>query len=335
MCDVVFDAEIISNSIVIDFISFEKNRELFVLIQDGFLCCIDHNDKTVKWSLKLFKKGCARNLERLDEDCKYIVVSNDLGQLYVCNTEKRKKKRLEFQTCQVGEFDPLPISSICVIPCEKKKVNKKFIMAIGDDNGNIQVILVRKFIGQLLAVFPEHDDYISRIIFNEPRGCIVAASGDGSASIYDFKKLKIKAHTDSLNSEIQSMAIINEDLIVCGGTESSINTFKWGQWDWICLGIKKSNCIKGDITSILSHPSNDMIYAGTSEGLIYNIRLRDEPIKINHFSDSVEKIEYSKSSDAIFVLCLNNRKIYKIGSMIQRQEEKIPKKPNSRFFNDL
>jgi len=226
----------------------------------------------------------------------------------------------------------LPISCISIILFEES--TKKLIVAIGDDNGNIQIVLIRKFIGELLAVFSEHDDYISQLVFNESKKIIIAASGDGSISVYNFEKLKMIIHSDNLNNEIQSMiAIGSEGPIICGCNEGFIGIFKQEHWERTNSKIKRDH-IEGDITFMTYQPSNDQtVLAGTSDGSVYSMDFqKSKPVKIYQFPDSIEKIEASGFPKLMFILC-SNGKIYRFESGSQKETKKS--NHHESFFNDL
>jgi WD40 repeat protein len=140
-------------------------------------------------------------------------------------------------------------------------VNEK-TLASGDDDGVVKVWDVRT--QRCVAEYDEHADYVSTIRTCEQHNELVAASGDGTLSIMDWRNKKIEL-SYQLEDEPLSLAIIKRGTrVVCGTQEGALGIYTWGKWD--------------DVTDrMLGHPASvdciiklgeDTVVTGSSDGFI-------------------------------------------------------------------
>jgi len=131
----------------------------------------------------------------------------------------------------------------------------------GDDDGVVKIWDTRS--KQSVGKIEENSDFISEFVYHD--NLLLAASGDGTLSVYDVRKSTLKVQTEPHDDEFLSLAVVkNGKKVVCGTQAGNLNIFtheKWEeQWDRFA-GHPES------IDSIVVI-NEDIICTGSSDGLI-------------------------------------------------------------------
>eukprot|EP00033_Pygsuia_biforma_P000937 GCRY01001079.1.p1 GENE.GCRY01001079.1~~GCRY01001079.1.p1 ORF type:complete len:381 (+),score=100.40 GCRY01001079.1:133-1275(+) len=143
------------------------------------------------------------------------------------------------------------------------------IFTTGDDDGEVKVWDAR--VGDCVMKNEEHEDYISDMVYHQPKRRLLATSGDGALSVYDMRKSgKIEALSECLDDELLSVVVMKDGKkVVCGTQDGVLDIFNWEQF--------------GDISDRLpGHPESvstmlkideDTLLTGSSDGLVRAIQI--------------------------------------------------------------
>eukprot|EP01133_Synstelium_polycarpum_P008174 gene8174-9609_t len=102
-------------------------------------------------------------------------------------------------------------------------VSKQFMVFTGDDEGTVKVWDMRQ--QSLVCEFQEHADYISDIVSLDDNH-IVATSGDGGLSIYNFVRRSLDDISAKSDNELLSVVALDHgDTLVCGTQDGTIKIF--------------------------------------------------------------------------------------------------------------
>ncbi|MQL69996.1 hypothetical protein Taro_002302 [Colocasia esculenta] len=100
-------------------------------------------------------------------------------------------------------------------------------VATGDDEGCIKVWDTRE--RTCCNTFDAHEDYISDMTFVSTSMQVLATSGDGTLSVCDLRKNKVKAQSEFSEDEPLSIVTMkNGRKVVCGTQTGAILLYSWG-----------------------------------------------------------------------------------------------------------
>ncbi|CAA7407252.1 unnamed protein product [Spirodela intermedia] len=100
-------------------------------------------------------------------------------------------------------------------------------VATGDDEGCIKVWDTRA--RTCCNSFDAHEDYISDMTFVSPSMHILATSGDGTISVCDLRKNKVKCQSEFSEDEPLSIAVMkNGRKVICGTQTGALLLYSWG-----------------------------------------------------------------------------------------------------------
>ncbi|KAJ1907220.1 WD domain repeat-containing protein 55 [Coemansia sp. IMI 209127] len=169
------------------------------------------------------------------------------------------------------------------------------IMATGDEAGGVKLWDVRK--NKPAFSYAEHVDYISDMVFNEPKRHLLTTSGDGCLSVYDVRKAKPLHVSANQDDELLSVALMRGgSKVVVGETAGVLGIFSYGQFDDV------SDRFPGHPQSIdaICKLTEDMCVTGSSDGLLRIVQLfphRLVGVAGDHHALPVEKIVLSHDQE--------------------------------------
>ncbi|XP_078438345.1 transducin family protein / WD-40 repeat family protein [Wolffia australiana] len=135
-------------------------------------------------------------------------------------------------------------------------------IATGDDEGCIKVWDTRA--RTCCNSFSVHEDYISDMTFVPASMNILATSGDGTLSVNDLRKNKVKCQSEFSEDEPLSIAVMkNGRKVVCGTLNGVVLLYSWGFFkdcsDRFLLPAQSVNLVKLD---------EDTLIMGADDGII-------------------------------------------------------------------
>ncbi|KAJ1663115.1 WD domain repeat-containing protein 55 [Coemansia sp. RSA 1813] len=169
------------------------------------------------------------------------------------------------------------------------------IVATGDEAGGVKLWDVRK--NKPAFSYTEHVDYISDMVFNEPKRHLLTTSGDGCLSVYDVRKAKPFHVSANQDDELLSVALMRGgSKVVVGETAGVLGIFSYGQFDDV------SDRFPGHPQSIdaLCKLTEDLCVTGSSDGLLRIVQLfphRLVGVAGDHHALPVEKIVLSHDQE--------------------------------------
>jgi WD40 repeat protein len=169
------------------------------------------------------------------------------------------------------------------------------MMASGDEGGLLRLWDVRAAPSSAPPVtFDKHTDVLTALLFDEARGALLAASGDGTLGVFDVRRNKLLARTpEGSEEELLSLALLKSGTAVVAGTQDGVLlTWEWGQW------AAAPERFTGHPESIdsLARVDEDTVVTASSDGLLRLVTLR--PNKLvgvigEHGDDPVERLAWS------------------------------------------
>ncbi|EFA86254.1 WD40 repeat-containing protein [Heterostelium album PN500] len=171
-------------------------------------------------------------------------------------------------------------------------ISKDFMVFTGDDEGTVKVWDMRQ--QNIVCEFQEHADYISDIITINDRH-VVATSGDGGLSIYNFVRRSLDDISEKTDNELLSVASLeNDQTLVCGTQDGTILIF-----DIHNLETPKKFVGHPQSVDSIVKVSNDSFLSGSSDGMIRYVGIK--PRKLlgvigEHSTFPVERIAISRDN---------------------------------------
>eukprot|EP01023_Acetabularia_acetabulum_P022533 TRINITY_DN22168_c0_g1_i1.p1 TRINITY_DN22168_c0_g1~~TRINITY_DN22168_c0_g1_i1.p1 ORF type:complete len:371 (-),score=72.51 TRINITY_DN22168_c0_g1_i1:41-1153(-) len=99
-----------------------------------------------------------------------------------------------------------------------------------DDGGTMKIWDTR--MTHSVYSFQHHQDAVSDVVLHDKEDCLIAVSEDGTMSVTDMKKLKLRAQSEGDEAELLSVTTAREgDKVVCGSSEGVLGIFSWGYFD--------------------------------------------------------------------------------------------------------
>jgi WD40 repeat protein len=103
------------------------------------------------------------------------------------------------------------------------------LLTTGDDKGCIKIWDTRNY--EAVMEFNENDDFISELLTDKVERSLLAASGDGTISVFNLRRKKLDVTSDNQEVELLSAAIIKGGRkVVCGCGDGVLNIWSWGEW---------------------------------------------------------------------------------------------------------
>lgn len=244
------------------------------------------------WSLRfqerLFKKSI-RALQPLSSGA--VLVASASGRLSQVDVDLTV---MPLSRPKDQEGQSIDISSLCILDDQSAD---RLDLAIGDDYGNVYIVrysFTDEKWENLLTV-QEQDDSISALLHHAHRKTLLAASGDGTILVLDLKKLKIVAHTSSLDDEIMAMAFDAAGNVLCTSGLGAIVRYKWGYWGKVAFRLKPSFHSASPIHAICIHPSSDVIaFTGTADGALRRLNISGDVVVdsvVDTFDEAIDSLE--------------------------------------------
>ncbi|GJN22437.1 hypothetical protein PR202_gb09997 [Eleusine coracana subsp. coracana] len=103
------------------------------------------------------------------------------------------------------------------------------MVATGDDEGCIKVWDTRE--RSCCNSFHAHEDYISDMTYVSDTNQILATSGDGTLSVNNLRRNKVKYQSEFSEDELLSLVIMkNGKKVVCGTPSGALLLYSWGHF---------------------------------------------------------------------------------------------------------
>ena len=179
------------------------------------------------------------------------------------------------------------VTKMISTPCQSSS-----ILASGDDAGNIKFWDLRQ--QKSVATADAHTDYVSDMTAYGSEEALLSTSGDGTMSMMDLKKFKVRHTTESdADDDLLSVAVVHcGKKVVCGTTSGVLNIYSWGFWN------DCSDRFPGhpdSVTSIVPF-DEEIVFTGSSDGIIRILNI--QPNKLlgvcgEHSDFDVEKLALS------------------------------------------
>ncbi|KAF8783755.1 hypothetical protein HU200_000189 [Digitaria exilis] len=100
-------------------------------------------------------------------------------------------------------------------------------IATGDDEGCIKVWDTRE--RSCCNTFHVHEDYISDMTYVADSNQILATSGDGTLSVNNLRRNKVKSQSEFSEDELLSLVVMkNGKKVVCGTPSGALLLYSWG-----------------------------------------------------------------------------------------------------------
>uniref|UniRef100_A0A1D1YF39 WD repeat-containing protein 55 n=1 Tax=Anthurium amnicola TaxID=1678845 RepID=A0A1D1YF39_9ARAE len=112
-------------------------------------------------------------------------------------------------------------------PVNRLAILTETSVATGDDEGCIKIWDTRE--RTCCNSFDAHEDYISDMMFVSSSNQLLATSGDGTLSVCDIRKNKVKARSEFSEDELLSIVMMkNGRKIICGTQTGTLFLYSWG-----------------------------------------------------------------------------------------------------------
>lgn len=269
---------------------------------------------TVVTETRLFKKAVRTVTGR----GRYILATSVSGRITILKDGSVHRKT---KTLKNPDGDSAEISAFCLLSSEEELAaeSPEFNVAVGDDLGNVYILKLAAGADtwEPLMVVEEQEDSITGIVHHAYRRSLVASSGDGTLLILDLKKLKIVAHSSTLDDEIMCVALDQASSnVLCGTGRGALVQYKWGYWGKVALRLKPSFHEGSPVSAVaLQSDADQMLLTGTVGGAVRKITLKGGlavDSAVQQLDDSVERMysfAHAGRSQACITLA-NEAKVY-------------------------
>lgn len=240
------------------------------------------------WELLYRKKIFSSPIRRLAAfpDATHLLVASSAGDVAVVRDGEIVR---QFEPLLTTDEDPVEISSICLTDPDSSV--DEFSLAVGDDMGNVYVLGAKPSEPKLtlLMLVQEQDDSITALLHQKRKKTLVASSGDGTIVVVDLKKVKIVAHSTSLDDEITAMTVDCHGDVICGTGLGAVVKYKWGYWGKVANRIKPKVHRNATISAMLADSRLEPSFlTGTGDGVVSLVREGEAPIIVGQIEDSIE-----------------------------------------------
>ena len=193
------------------------------------------------------------------------------------------------------------------------------LVASGDEEGSVTMWDLRQ--DKSVATFHEHDDFISDFAFHGRDNCLVSTSGDGTMAIYDLKKSKRRARSESdADDEYLSCQLMKNGKKVVVGTQMGVlSLFSWGYFN------DCSDRFPGHPQSIdaIVKFDEDTVLTGAGDGAIRILSILPNKLVgvlgVHEEDAPVERV--SLSHDKLLLASVSHDSIVKLWSLKCLQED--------------
>ncbi len=117
-------------------------------------------------------------------------------------------------------------------PISALRVVSENLFAVGDEDGAVRLWDRRG--GPSPAYHSgRHTDFITDLALHARDSCLVATSGDGTISVHDLAKRKLRARSEEdADDELLSAVVVKKGKkVVCGTQSGVINLYSWGYFN--------------------------------------------------------------------------------------------------------
>lgn len=302
------------------------------------------SERTDPWNFLYRKKVFSNPIRKLAAfpDNIHILVASSTGNIAIVRDGELVR---EFEPLLTTDDDAVEISSLCLTDPDSSI--HEFSFAVGDDMGNVYALSAKPEESKLslLLLVQEQDDSITSLTHQKRKKALVASSGDGTIVVIDLKKLKIVAHSTSLDDEITSMIIDYNGDVLCGTGLGAIVKYKWGYWGKVSNRIKPKLHQNSTISAMFAHSNlQPSFITGTAEGAINLVREGEVPENVGQIEDSIETLKVFNLNGHNFaaVTATNDAAVHFLpinppdsstieAEGIQSSAEKIPSKKSKRM----
>ena len=141
-------------------------------------------------------------------------------------------------------------------------ISDNFI-ASGCEAGIVKVWDMRTF--SKAAELTARKDYISGLTTGSQKNQLLATSGDGVLSVFNWRKNTLVKESDQLDDELLCLDIIkNGKKVICGSATGVLDIYSWGEWGDISDRYPTDN---EEVESICA-VTEDIVCIGTGDGKI-------------------------------------------------------------------
>eukprot|EP01026_Neomeris_dumetosa_P048433 TRINITY_DN41930_c0_g1_i1.p1 TRINITY_DN41930_c0_g1~~TRINITY_DN41930_c0_g1_i1.p1 ORF type:complete len:398 (-),score=54.03 TRINITY_DN41930_c0_g1_i1:190-1293(-) len=99
-----------------------------------------------------------------------------------------------------------------------------------DDGGCMKIWDTRQ--KEEVFTFDHHQDAVSDVAIHDTEDCLIAVSEDGTLSVTDLRKLKLRAKSDEDDVEFLSVTTARSgDKVICGNSDGVLEIFSWGYFN--------------------------------------------------------------------------------------------------------
>ncbi|KAL2643045.1 hypothetical protein R1flu_010632 [Riccia fluitans] len=136
-------------------------------------------------------------------------------------------------------------------------------VATGDDEGTIKIWDTRQ--NSCVGTFDTHEDFIADMEYVPASHQLLSASGDGTLSVCNLRRMKVDAQSQFAEDELLSVVVVkNGRKVVCGSQEGILLIYSWGYF------ADCSDRFVGHPNSVdaLLKLDEDTLVTGSSDGMI-------------------------------------------------------------------
>eukprot|EP00038_Savillea_parva_P003202 m.122323 g.122323 ORF g.122323 m.122323 type:complete len:313 (-) comp11103_c0_seq4:147-1085(-) len=204
------------------------------------------------------------------------------------------------------------------------------VLATGDDEGVVKVWDIRS--QQCVAEYDEHADYIAQLTTTEHHAELLAASGDGTLSIMDWRSKDIELSYQLEDEPLCLTVIKGGSRVVCGTQEGTMGLYTWGKWEDV------SDRMVGHPASVdcVVKLGEDTVATGSSDGMVRLVDIMPHRIRGvlgEHDGFPVEALALSGDGE-LLASCSHDQAI-KFWNVKGLGDSSASAKPAGGFFDDL
>ncbi|EGC37419.1 hypothetical protein DICPUDRAFT_149992 [Dictyostelium purpureum] len=251
-------------------LNFHPTEDLLVVSDaEGRVKLYHYNleENEIKFSLRPHKSGCRQ--ANFSSDGKYIFTASS--------------------DCSMKVID---INTGSILYTREEAHDKDFMVFTGDDEGTIKVWDMRQ--QNIVCEFQEHGDFISDITTIGDKH-IVASSGDGGVSIYNFVRKSMDDISEKSDNELLSViSLCDDEKLVCGSQDGTILIY-----DRNNLESQKKFIGHPQSVDSMVKVNNNSFFSGSSDGIIRYVGL--QPKKLlgvvgEHSTFPIERMAISRDN---------------------------------------
>lgn len=145
-------------------------------------------------------------------------------------------------------------------------------VATGDEDGTIKFWDWRsKENPCIFQITEETDEYITDMTSGENGKILLATCGDCTLISIDTRKKKLIMQSETMHSELLSIACVSDDKkVICGAADSYLEVFNWGEWGNIVERISTDHT---DTVDCLIPLTDNLLATGSADGTIRSVNV--------------------------------------------------------------